>query len=59
MNSFADRTALEELVAEIPEPKELVLIEGTGHFFEGHLDEMRETVERWVRATVLAASEQH
>jgi uncharacterized protein len=48
---FADRTALENLVAELPEPKELVLIEGAGHFFENHLDEMRETIERWARTT--------
>jgi alpha/beta superfamily hydrolase len=54
---FADRAALENLVSELPEPKELVLIEGAGHFFEGHLDEMRETIERWLQMT-LSATEQ-
>jgi alpha/beta superfamily hydrolase len=48
-DQFADRDALEKLVAELPEPKELVLVEDTGHFFEDHLDEMRATIERWVR----------
>jgi alpha/beta superfamily hydrolase len=49
---FADRASLEKLVAELPEPRELVLIEDTGHFFEGHLDDMRGTVERWVSRTL-------
>jgi alpha/beta superfamily hydrolase len=54
---FADRAALENLVSELPEPKELVLIEGAGHFFEGHLDEMRETIERWLQMTLSAAEQ--
>ena len=58
-DQFADRAALEELVSGLPEPKELVLIDGTGHFFEGHLDAMRETIERWLEKTLSAAGEKH
>ncbi len=54
-DQFADRTALKNLIADLAEPKELVLVEGAGHFFEGHLDEMRETIERWTRKTLSAA----
>ncbi len=50
---FAPRQQLEELAAELPDPKKLVLIEGAGHYFEGHLDGMRRTIESWVREVAL------
>jgi alpha/beta superfamily hydrolase len=40
---------LEALVAAMPEPKKLVLIDGADHFFEGRLRELRETIETWVK----------
>jgi uncharacterized protein len=49
---FGPREKLEALVASIPEPKKLVVIEGADHFFEGHLHELRETIEAWVKEVV-------
>ena len=46
------REKLEALVASVPEPKKLVVIEGGDHFFEGRLREMREAMEAWIKETV-------
>ena len=51
-DQFGPRAKLEALVASLPEPKKLVVIEGGDHFFEGRLREMREAVELWVRESV-------
>ena len=48
-DQFGPRAKLEALVASVPEPKKLVLIEGADHFFEGRLRELREAIESWVR----------
>ena len=52
-DQFGPRAKLEALVASLPDPKKLVLIEGGDHFFEGRLREMRETVESWMKETLL------
>jgi uncharacterized protein len=52
-DQFGPRAQLEALVAKAAEPKKLVLIEGADHFFEGRLRELRETIEAWVRQTVV------
>lgn len=49
---FGPRAKLEALVASVPEPKKLVLIEGADHFFEGRLRELREAIEEWVKTAV-------
>ena len=46
-DQFGPHEALEEVVASAANPKELVFIPGD-HFFEGHLNQMRQTVESWV-----------
>jgi alpha/beta superfamily hydrolase len=51
-DQFGPRARLEALIASLPEPKKLVLIEGADHFFEGRLRELRETIESWVREAV-------
>ncbi len=51
-DQFASKARLELLVASLPDPKKLVIIEAADHFFEGRLREMREAVESWVRDTV-------
>jgi hypothetical protein len=51
-DQFGPQAKLESLVASLPEPKKLVLIEGADHFFEGRLHELRETIEAWVRQAV-------
>jgi alpha/beta superfamily hydrolase len=52
-DQFGPRAKLEALVASVPEPKKLVVIEGADHFFEGRLRELRETIESWVRQEIV------
>lgn len=52
-DQFGSRAQLEKLTVSLPEPKKLVIIEGADHFFEGRLREMRETVESWIRETLV------
>jgi uncharacterized protein len=47
-DQFASKAKLEALVAPLPEPKKLVIIEAADHFFEGRLREMREAIVQWV-----------
>ncbi len=54
-DQFGPRAKLEELVASVPEPKKLVVIEGADHFFEGRLRELREVIESWVQETIVEA----
>jgi alpha/beta superfamily hydrolase len=51
-DQYGPRAKLEALVATLPEPKKLVLIEGGDHFFEGRLRELREAIEGWIRLAV-------
>jgi len=37
------------VVEAAPEPKEMVIVEGGDHFFEGHLPEMQAAILAWVR----------
>ena len=48
-DQFGPRARLEELVASLPEPKKLVVIEGADHFFEGRLRELRDAIESWIK----------
>jgi alpha/beta superfamily hydrolase len=52
-DQFGPRAKLEELVASVPQPKKLVVIEGADHFFEGRLRELRETIEGWVKQEIV------
>ena len=47
-DQFGPKEKLQALVATMPEPKKLVLIEGADHFFEGRLRELREAIEAWM-----------
>jgi alpha/beta superfamily hydrolase len=51
-DQFGPRAKLEALAASLPEPKNLVIIEGADHFFEGRLRELRETIEAWVKEAI-------
>jgi len=51
-DQFGPRTKLEELVASIPGPKKLVVIEGADHFFAGRLRELRQAIEGWIRTAI-------
>ena len=46
-DQYGPHDALEKVVAQAADPKELVFVPGD-HFFEGHLPEMRMTVESWL-----------
>jgi len=46
-DEFGPHEALERIVANAAEPKELVFLPGD-HYFAGHLNEMRLTIESWV-----------
>jgi uncharacterized protein len=46
-DQYGPHALLEELVAQAAEPKELVFVPGD-HFFEGHLSELRLTIESWL-----------
>ncbi len=50
-DQFGPHQELEQMVAGLPEPKQLVLINEADHFFEGHIPELRATVEAWIKQT--------
>ncbi len=50
-DSFGPLGVLEEIVERAAAPKLLVRIEGD-HYFSGHLEEVRETIENWVAKTL-------
>jgi uncharacterized protein len=52
-DQFGPRARLEALVASMPEPKKLVVIEGADHFFEGRLRELRDAIEAWMKEAVV------
>ena len=54
-DQYGPHAALEEVVAQAAEPKELVFVPGD-HFFAGHLVEMRMTVESWVEELLASSS---
>lgn len=48
-DQFGPEPALRQLFAMAAEPKELLLVEGADHFFEGHLGEMQAAIQDWVK----------
>jgi alpha/beta superfamily hydrolase len=52
-DQFGPQALLHQLVTSVPEPRKLVLIESADHFFEGRLRELRETIESWIRESVI------
>ena len=48
-DAFGSGEALRALVETLPPPRELVVIPGADHFFEGHLDALQEAVAGWAR----------
>lgn len=51
-DQFGPKAALAALVASLPEPKKLVIIDGADHFFEGRLHELRHAIESWVKEAI-------
>jgi alpha/beta superfamily hydrolase len=52
-DQYANAQALRAVVESLPEPKELVLVPGADHFFEGKLPEMRAAIETWIGDEIL------
>jgi uncharacterized protein len=48
---------IRKVVELAPEPRELVIVENAGHFFEGHLEEMQAAIQSWI-TKVFAAGQQ-
>jgi len=48
-DQFGPRDKLEAMVALVPEPKKLVIVEGADHFFAGRLHELRAAIEAWIQ----------
>jgi alpha/beta superfamily hydrolase len=46
-DEFGPGPAVRHLVAALPEPKRLAIIEGADHFFTGRLDELQAPIEEW------------
>jgi alpha/beta superfamily hydrolase len=56
-DQYGPLPGLRQVIASVPEPKQFIVIEGAGHFFEGKLDQVRGAMEQWVKETLLAGSE--
>lgn len=46
-DAFGNAEQIRERVARLPEPKTLVVVPGSDHFFAGHLDRLQETIDAW------------
>ena len=54
-DAFADGGRIRALVATLPEPRTLVVIPGSDHFFTGHLDALQAAVDSWAATRPWAA----
>lgn len=46
-DEFGSGAAIRTLVADLPEPKRLEVVEGADHFFTGRLEELQTPIEAW------------
>jgi alpha/beta superfamily hydrolase len=56
-DQYGSRANVESLVATIPEPKRLVIVDGADHFFAGKLDEVAIAVANWLRTQLVPLRE--
>jgi alpha/beta superfamily hydrolase len=47
-DQYSPESALKNLVDTLSEPKQLILVEGADHFFEGHLAQMQAGIHAWI-----------
>ena len=47
-DKYGPPESLKKVVDAAPEPKEMVIVEGGDHFFEGHLAEMQAAIHAWI-----------
>jgi hypothetical protein len=55
-DSFGDAAAIHALVDPLPEPKTLVVVPNSDHFFTGHLEELHNTIASWAAGRPWQAS---
>jgi alpha/beta superfamily hydrolase len=48
LDQFGQPREVEPFFAALDEPKEMIIIPGADHFFEGRLDEMSDAVSRFI-----------
>ncbi len=46
-DTYGDAARIRALVERLPEPKTLVIVPGSDHFFAGHLDRLQQTIDSW------------
>ena len=49
-DEFGSRANVEALFAQMPEPKQLVFVDGVDHFFTGKLPEVAAAIDAWLDA---------
>jgi uncharacterized protein len=49
-DQFGALASIEALFATLPEPKQLVIVEGADHFFTGRLDQVGAAIDAWLDA---------
>jgi len=52
-DQYGAEASVRQVVESAPAPKELVIVEGADHFFEGHLTEMQAAIHGWVTKLLL------
>lgn len=57
LDQYSPQQTLREVVDQLPEPKELVIVEGADHFFDGHLPEMQVAIRDWTTRHFAAAQQ--
>jgi alpha/beta superfamily hydrolase len=50
-DELVNATQVQEWVATLNPPPELAMVPGVDHFFHGRLNDLRDIVVRWVRAS--------
>lgn len=55
-DEFGDGARMRDLVAPLPEPKSLLVIPGSDHFFAGHLDRLQDVIASWAAGRPWEAS---
>ena len=55
-DAYANGERIRALVEPLPEPRTLVVIPGSDHFFTGHLDALQAAVESWAATRPWAAA---
>jgi hypothetical protein len=48
LDAFGPAGRMRDLVDRLPEPRVLQLVDGSDHFFSGHLERLQEIVSEWV-----------